>query len=591
MKPQKPFSQLQLEFIDPIQHNYEVIRPIVLNAQSVAERSRETEIARTTVSEQAKRFVKKGMLGLMDRRSRGVTRKEIGYPEPVAQHILYLKQLYPPIGYREIVRIIGKRFGYETNHGKVKRFLEQNPSPVQLPLKLEEFHEFEDAYEARWKVVRMYYEGWNKKSIAALLKLSRKHVGTITKAFEADGFEGLEDKRTRPANHPQNQMTLPFMEKVFETQLHYPNAGRFRVHGILERDMGEDTPSERTVGRAMQHNRLWHGAPHPLGPEERGEAKEPAELPYNPIYLHQYWFIDIRYLVKEEGKWIYSICIIEGVSRTILAGIASRYQDEIAILQLLYAAFGDYGLPWGIVSDNGSVFTAESFLQVLESLEIEPCPIQKKQAWQNLIESQFNIQRRLADAKFIQSEDFTEIQDQHAAFIQLFNTTRHWTHRHRADDCLTPVSVLGGRFGRAVTPKKLQGAFRHFQLTRAVNRHGLVSIQRFYIYAERGLAKQRVIIWIYEDRLNIEYKQTLLARYDVKINRKQKKLTEVKGPKLYDTAFASPQLEMFVLDDSQWHKVLQRPPYSARRTKPVVQAKQLLLLGADLVLWLWLLVK
>jgi hypothetical protein len=39
--------------------------------------------------------------------------------------------------------------------------------------------------------------------------------------------------------------------------------------------------------------------------------REPAELPYKPLYHHQYWFIDIRYLVRFEGKWVYSICIIE----------------------------------------------------------------------------------------------------------------------------------------------------------------------------------------------------------------------------------------------------------------------------------------
>lgn len=125
---------------------------------------------------------------------------------------------------------------------------------------------------------------------------------------------------------------------------------------------GEDTPSERTVGRAMAHNRFWHGAPDPLNPEEAAEQQETAWLPYHPYYCHQYWLIDIRYLVKFEGRWVYSICIIEGVSRAILAGMTSRYQDEIAILQLLHAAFSDYGLPWGIVSDNASVFTADAFL-------------------------------------------------------------------------------------------------------------------------------------------------------------------------------------------------------------------------------------
>lgn len=80
----------------------------------------------------------------------------------------------------------------------MKRFLERHPVTVQLELDLIHFHEFEDAYEARWTVVRMYYEGWNKKSIAAVLKLARSHVTTLIQAFEKDGFEGLEDKRTRP---------------------------------------------------------------------------------------------------------------------------------------------------------------------------------------------------------------------------------------------------------------------------------------------------------------------------------------------------------------------------------------------------------
>ena len=500
--------------------------------ETVAERSQDTETPRTTVSEKARRFVQEGMLGLVDKRSQSSQSREIGYPDAIAKYILYLKHLYPPIHYREIVRILARKFGYKTNHNKVKRFLERNPVTIQLEMKLEHFHEFEDAYEARWTVVRMFYEGWNKKSIAKLLKLSRRHVTTLIQAFEEDGFAGLEDKRTRPVNHPDNQMTLPFMEEVFQAQLEYPDAGRFRLHGVLEQQMGEDTPSESTVGRAMNHNRLWRGAPHPLKKDQAAEKREPAELPYKPLYHHQYWFIDIRYLVKHDGQWVYSICIIEGVSRAILAGMVSRHQDEIAILQLLHAAFGDYGLPWGIVSDNGSVFTADAFLDVLDGLEIQPCPIEKRQSWQSLIETQFNIQRRLADAKFKLADTFEEIQEQHAAFIQLFNTIRHWAHRDRTDDCLTPISVLAGRLGHAVEPPKLRRVFRQLQFSRVVNRHGCVSVQRFYIYAERGLAKQRVSVWLYQDQLHIEYQQTLLARYQYRFNRKAKRISHIDNPKL-----------------------------------------------------------
>ncbi len=589
MQPEEPFSQLHLRFTDPIQFDYEVIRPIVLFAQSTNSRSQETEVPRTTVREKAKQFVMEGMLGLVDQRATANSNREEGFPEPIAKYILHLKHLYPPIHYREIVRIIGKKFGYNTDHKKVQRFLERHAMPVQLELEITHFHDFEDAYEARWTVVRLFYEGWNKKSIANLLKLSRQHVTTIIQAFETDGFAGLEDKRTRPANHPHNQMSLPFMEAVFDTQLRYPDAGRFRIHGILEQKMGEDMPSERTVGRAMAHNRFWRGAPDPLHPEETTEPHVTADLPYHPYYYHQYWFIDIRYLVKFEGKWVYSICIIEGVSRAIVAGMVSRHQDAIAILQLLHAAFSDYGLPWGIVSDNASVFTADTFLDVLDRLEIQPCPIEAGQAWQNLIESQFNVQRRLADAKFIQAETFTEIQDQHAAFIQMFNTTRHWAHRERTDDCLTPIAVLGGRLGRSVSYQQLRRVFRQLQFSRTVNRHGLVSVQRFFIYAERGLAQKRVTIWIYDDRLNIEYKRALLARYDCKVGRQQRQLTAVTNPQLYDTPFVSPQLEFFVLDDDQWLKVIQRPPFAPRKSKSGPFAEQLHLwsIGFILCLWLW----
>jgi hypothetical protein len=114
MDIKEDFTQLRLRFTDPVQHDYEVIRPVVLFAQSANSRSRETEVPRTTVREKAKQFFIDGMLGLVDQRATAAGNREIGFPDPVAKYILYLKHLYPPIHYREIVRIIGNKFGYKT---------------------------------------------------------------------------------------------------------------------------------------------------------------------------------------------------------------------------------------------------------------------------------------------------------------------------------------------------------------------------------------------------------------------------------------------------------------------------------------------
>lgn len=133
MSTSESFQQFALRFTDPVQHDYKVVRGIMLADETIAERSRITGVDRDTVGEKARRFLQEGMFGLVDRR----TTTEKGrhqYPDVVAGTILYLKQLYPGIHYREIARIVERKFGYKTNHHTVKAFLGRNPIPVQLPL-------------------------------------------------------------------------------------------------------------------------------------------------------------------------------------------------------------------------------------------------------------------------------------------------------------------------------------------------------------------------------------------------------------------------------------------------------------------------
>src|SRR5262249_6876413 len=196
--------------------------------------------------------------------------------------------------------------------------------------------------------------------------------------------------------------------------------------------------------------------------------------------------------------------------------------------------------------------------------EIEPKYIELRKPWQNLIEAQFKVQLRLADFKFEQASTVEEIQRLHAAFIETFNCTRHRAHQMPPDDRQTPVAVLGWVLGQAVDAERLQRLFGRVQFLRTVNPYGFVSIQRFYIYAEQGLSRQRVAIWIYEGHLRIEYRETLVARYRCAYDQRQKRLREVSHPLLYRTRFASPQRELIELDDAQWSKVQQRA--LARRT-------------------------
>src|SRR5262249_36811491 len=75
------------------------------------------------------------------------------------------------------------------------------------------------------------------------------------------------------------------------------------------------------------------------------------------------------------------------------------------------------------------------------------------------------------------------------------------------------------------------------QVERPRPRAGYVRVQRFYLYAERGLARQRVSVWLYDGRLSIAYQQTLLAQYTYRADRHAKRLRAVERPRLYRTAY------------------------------------------------------
>jgi hypothetical protein len=148
-----------------------------------------------------------------------------------------------------------------------------------------------------------------------------------------------------------------------------------------------------------------------------------------------------------------------------------------------------------------------------------------------------------------------EIQTLHAAFVETCNTTRHWAHQERPDGRRTPTEVLVLVRGRAVEPERLRHLFGQVEFLRTVNPYGFIRIHRFYIYAEAGLSRQRVSIWIADGQLQIAYRETLFAQYRCAYDRRQRRLHEVSHPTVYRTRSASPQLELIELDEAQWSKV------------------------------------
>jgi transposase InsO family protein len=132
-------------------------------------------------------------------------------------------------------------------------------------------------------------------------------------------------------------------------------------------------------------------------------------------------------------------------------------------LMVLSTACLRSGAPRYLVSDSGGAYTSNDFEDICRRLQIQQETIESTQgeSYQNLMETHFNIQRRLYDDQFSLARTPTELEQRHQAFIQTYNTTAHQGLLKDRRLPPVPVEVLGAAKGRLYTLEELARHFSH----------------------------------------------------------------------------------------------------------------------------------
>ena len=486
MEPLADFAQLQLHFVDQVQWRYEVMRPIVLfDDRSAAQRAVETHTHPETVRKLTRRFRQQGTLGLFPEHTE-IIRPSLSQqvPTEVVEELARLKARYDGFQFRELARIIHYKCNYRLDDKTIKKLWQQSSVPVQGELPLGTYHSHPHRYQARLQVIKLYYQGWHRSSISAVLHVSRPTVALWIRRFEAEHFAGLEDKSRAPTS-PARKVWLPLMIEVYHLPKRHPDAGRFRIWSLLDRD----EVSVRTVGRVMALNKqVYDAIPHVA----RQRAKKPAQPhPYKAAYPHQYWFIDGRQMdfALDGVKW-WSLILLDGYSRTMLAGAIAPTEASWVTLMVLYTACLRYGAPTYLISDSGGAFTSHEVTAVLKRLQIVPKPLLSThgESYKNLMETHFNIQRRLYDYQFSLTTTPVEFEQTHQAFMATDNTTAHEGWLKDGFHPPIPLQVLGEAKGRRYTPEELSRRFSRALFPRTTNQHGCVTLHSHNAPAKRGVA-------------------------------------------------------------------------------------------------------
>ena len=360
------FGQLRLLFDDSTQERYEVAQPLLLKQPiTVGKRAQQTQKHPQTIRRYMRHFQQQGMRGLFDQEMAETIPRCGSVSEAVRQEVIRLKTLYPPLHLREIANIIYATLGARIDYKTVQSILQKQPVAVQKRLPLPKFHDYKDPYQARLEVIKLYYKGWNIQSISDFLSLSRRHIYNLLERFETEMFAGL---MTQPSGlrcpHPRRKLYFPLLKKVADLQREYPLIGRFRLWDLLTPEE-RSTVSERTIGRAMAFNRFVHEELN-----RQPTEKTPKSHPLKARTWHQFWFIDHRYLDKIDGVQYYSLCILEGYSRTFLSGVVLATQARGPVLKLLYETVTQWGAPAAIVSDSGGAFISSDYERTCARLGI-----------------------------------------------------------------------------------------------------------------------------------------------------------------------------------------------------------------------------
>ena len=106
------------------------------------------------------------------------------------EELARLKALYDGFQYRELARIILYKLDYRIDDKTVKKLWQQSPVPVQGELPFGAYHSHAERTQARLQVIKLYYQGWSKRSISHFLQVSRPTVDLWIHRFEAEHVAG-----------------------------------------------------------------------------------------------------------------------------------------------------------------------------------------------------------------------------------------------------------------------------------------------------------------------------------------------------------------------------------------------------------------
>lgn len=193
--------------------------------------------------------------------------------------------------------------------------------------------------------------GSNMSDLCHRFNITRRTGYKWLQRYHDEGLLGLENISRRP-NHFPNQTPEEIDQYVVGLRKEDPEWGAKKLHRILltHKDQGQYTceivPCKNTITKILKRNGL-------ISPNRSKQAEGFERFEYD--YPNELWQMDYKgYFRLLNNEICHPLTITDDHSRYNICLEACKNQQEITVKQSLINVFRRYGLPYKILTDNGS---------------------------------------------------------------------------------------------------------------------------------------------------------------------------------------------------------------------------------------------
>jgi transposase InsO family protein len=353
--------------------------------------------------------------------------------------------------------------------------------------------------------------GLNVSALCVEAGVSRKTFYKWARRYAAGGLDALGEQSRRPHHSPQ-QVTAAIEETIVRLRKELADAGADHGATTIQWHLGRvpdwsgPVPSIATVHRVLVRRGLVTPAPkkRPKSSWRRFEAAAPNER----------WQIDAMDWVTASGP-AQVLNLLDDHSRVLVASVAVASATSAAAWAAFSTAASAWGLPTGVLSDNGLCFSGKlRGFEVLFEANLRDAGVRPSTGRPFHPQTTGKVERgQQTLKKWLRCQplaaDLAELQTQLDAFCDFYNYHRP----HQGIGRQIPIDRWRATPRATPAPEPLEHPQRSRSTTNTVHPDGKVDLGRYLIGIGVHWAGQRAVIHTNGTDVNVFINNELIRHF------------------------------------------------------------------------------